>query len=507
MPTGESSAPKPSDAPSASAPSGTSSSRPAWHSLHLWQIQPLRDALILVCLVGLIYLGFILSTITVPILLALGLAYLFEPLVKKLTSLGNGRILTRRGVAILIIISAGLLIFVPAVLTLTFGLVQGASYARAISTKIETTIRSIDKPDDATLQAKVAQQGLGWQRIRTTVINLRKEHERLQQMEDEQSPPSAPLPSAPSNGTSPFQTAPIPNLNPALIEPQKLPATAPSQEFVEPDRLAAFLYRTGRQGALWLQQHTSQVGTSLLTTGSTVAQTVGSVFGSIASIAFGAGLTAFFFFFFVVGWGQVESFLRSLIPDFAQSQTLTLIAKMDKVIAGFVRGRLTICAILMVHYSLGYLLIGVPAWLILGPVVGLLCLLPFAGNLGLPVAMLLMWLGAGGTAAEAASWLSWQNNWWWIIAGPLLVHGIGQVLDDYILTPAIQGDSTGMDTPSILFASVTGGILGGFYGLLLAIPVAACLKIVIIDVIKPRFAAWAKGTSKDPLPLGNAPKH
>lgn len=492
-----------SSGPSPQQPTGqpanpAASSRPAWHALHLWQIQPLRDAMILLCILGVIYLGFVLSTITVPILLALGLAYLFEPLVKWMTSLGGGRVFKRRWVALFIIVGAGLLIVVPAILGLTFGLVQGASYARTISTKIETTIRSIDKPDDPALAAKVAEQGMGWQRIRTTVINLRKEHERLQQMEESQPPPN------PLDPDALAKSAPIPNLNPALIAPQDPAAAGATQE---PDRVAAFLYRAGRQAATWIQQHTAQIGSSLLSTGSTVAQTVGSVFGSVASVAFGAGLTAFFFFFFVVGWGRVESFLRSLIPDFAQSQALTLIAKMDKVIAGFVRGRLTICAILMVFYSVGYLLIGVPAWLILGPIVGLLCLLPYVAGIGMPIAMLLMWLSAGSTTTEVTHWLSWQNSWWWIIAGPLLVHGIGQLLDDYLLTPMIQGDSTGMDTPSILFASVAGGILGGFYGLLLAIPVAACLKIVIVDVIKPRFAAWAKGKSKDPFPLGQAPKH
>ena len=57
---------------------------PDWPRLHLWQIQPLRDALILLAVIGLLYLGSVLSIVTVPLLLALLLAYLFEPLVRRM---------------------------------------------------------------------------------------------------------------------------------------------------------------------------------------------------------------------------------------------------------------------------------------------------------------------------------------------------------------------------------------------------------------------------------------
>jgi predicted PurR-regulated permease PerM len=99
-------------------------------------------------------------------------------------------------------------------------------------------------------------------------------------------------------------------------------------------------------------------------------------------------------------------------------------------------------------------------------------------------------------------YFDFQNTAWWIIGAPLVVHAVGQVLDDYVLTPRIQGRGTGMDTPTILFASMAGGVLAGFYGLLLAIPVAACLKIVLKEVVSPRFRAWQTGEVRDPLPVG-----
>ncbi len=41
----------------------------------------------------------------------------------------------------------------------------------------------------------------------------------------------------------------------------------------------------------------------------------------------------------------------------------------------------------------------------------------------------------------------------------------------------------------------------GVYGMLLAIPAAACLKIVCTDVLLPSVRAWTKGQAEDPLPI------
>ncbi|MEO2144578.1 MAG: hypothetical protein ABGY32_01650, partial [bacterium] len=64
--------------------SDPSDSRPPWARMHLWQIQWVRDLLIGSAFLGLLMLGHRLSLVTVPLLLALGLAYLLEPLMRGL---------------------------------------------------------------------------------------------------------------------------------------------------------------------------------------------------------------------------------------------------------------------------------------------------------------------------------------------------------------------------------------------------------------------------------------
>jgi len=88
------------------------------------------------------------------------------------------------------------------------------------------------------------------------------------------------------------------------------------------------------------------------------------------------------------------------------------------------------------------------------------------------------------------------------VLAPTLFYFIGQALDDYVWTPKIQGKSTDMSTPMILFASLAGGVLFGVFGLLIAIPLAACLKILLQEIFWPRFKAWAEGRENDFLPIG-----
>jgi len=187
-------------------------------------------------------------------------------------------------------------------------------------------------------------------------------------------------------------------------------------------------------------------------------------------------------------------FGRNLIPDRIKPKSLDLISKMDRVIAAFVRGRLTICAIQCVVFSVAYFLIGIPTPVLLGVLVGVLSIVPYLALVGLPISIALLWLDPAG---------GFRSEWWWVLGAPAAVYFLGQALDDYVWTPMIQGKSTNMDTPTILFASLAGGVLAGAYGLLLAIPAAACVKILLREVFWPKFVEWSEGRAKDILPISD----
>jgi predicted PurR-regulated permease PerM len=91
--------------------------------------------------------------------------------------------------------------------------------------------------------------------------------------------------------------------------------------------------------------------------------------------------------------------------------------------------------------------------------------------------------------------------WLWIVLAPCLVFGLVQFLEGYVLLPLIAGKATDLDPVSIFVAVLAGAALAGVYGMLLSIPVAACLKIYLREVVMPRLRAWSSGRANDPLPF------
>ena len=154
-----------------------------------------------------------------------------------------------------------------------------------------------------------------------------------------------------------------------------------------------------------------------------------------------------------------------------------------------------IAVILAIMYAVGWTIVGVPYAIPLGILIGAFSLIPYLGGIGLPLSIGLM-------AADQFSLPgSEQMAWWGIILWPGLVYMICQFSDDYALTPLIAGKATNLDPVSIVVAILAGGALAGLYGMLIAIPVAACIKILIREIFMPRIRDWIDGRVDDPLPI------
>jgi predicted PurR-regulated permease PerM len=418
-----------------------------WTRLHVWQIQWVRDLLLIFTIVGIIWLGYRLSVVTVPLLVALALAYIVEPTVKWME---RRRIASRQGAALFIIVFGALLVVLPVTLGLGYAAAQGVKLASSITARVDELVASVNNPEDEGLRERLPADS--WRRIRDYVV----EQERLRKL-------------AETNALN------------SDIEGPPPPEARPSD-----------MYNAAMWVAKQLEKNWQAIGTRALQAGGGAIGGAFAVVRSVGGTLFGVFLTAFFFYFFCTGWGRVLAAWQQLIPPGSHHRLVFLLGRMDRVIAGFVRGRVIVCLCLTTVYTLGYWAVGVPAPFLVGPFTGILTLIPYAAGFSSPVAMLMMWLDPGGA--------DWQNQWWWIIGGPLLVLGIAQFLDDWILTPMIQGKATNMDVPTVLFASIAGGSLAGIYGLLVAIPVAACIKILLEEVLWPRVREWIQGRAKDPLP-------
>lgn len=459
---------------------------------HIWQIQPVRDLLVIIAVLLLLWLGAKLSVVTVPLLLAMLIAYLVEPLVQRATKVSW---ISRQGAAAAIIVVVVLVVIVPAVIGGVFAARQGIT---TVSRLTENIIVLDDVVSDGAAEEDLERlPGQFWQGLATQLVQIRESADRVRERRDRGMSPLPEDENEPGgNEDEPFDGSGTGD--PAEGDPEA--DSESSGEIADPYTIppaeATLIYGLFEQISDWVTENRGLIAQRLSSSGADLVRwLVGTLF-SIFSLGFMAFLTAFFFFFICTGWGKVRAFWFSLIPERRQGRAVDLLSQMDAVIAGFVRGRLTIMLIQCVIFSVGYLIIGTPAAIILGVAVGVLSIVPYLALVGIPISIVLMLLAVDPSTAD-----SFRGQWWWMVLAPIGVYMIGQAADDYVLTPLIQGKSTGLDTPTVLFASLAGGILAGFYGLLVAIPVAACIKILLREIVWPKFKDWAEGRASDPLPI------
>lgn len=415
--------------------------KPLWATLHLWQMQPVRDILLGLGLFALIIIGQKTSVVTVPLLLAILLAYLFEPvIVWMMNKFGS----SRRVSVIAILVAVVVFVIIP--------IFAGGAYATAQLVGFTTdTISNIDRV------SRAIQPGAVSPREKLTGTYVPQDPNEI--------PPSA-VPGA------------------WLWVYDEIEAAQTNSSSSLGDALDVAIG--------WISTNSEQIAKTTASVSVDVfnraLRTIGAAFG----LSFMVFVTVFFFFFTATEWVKLKHFGVKLLPDKNRDRIIDLLVKFDAVISGFIRGRITIAFIQAIVFSIGYFIIGVPGAFILGPVVAILSIVPYLALIGLPISISLLALqGHEG----------FRGQWWWIVSAPTALYFLGQALDDYVWTPKIQGKNTGMDTPTILFASLAGGALFGVFGLLIAIPIAACVKILIQEIFWPRFKEWAEGRADDPLPI------
>lgn len=214
---------------------------------------------------------------------------------------------------------------------------------------------------------------------------------------------------------------------------------------------------------------------------------VGSVISSTLYLVIVALLIPIYFFFFAWEFPAFVRWFERYIPASRRTRAMQIGRKMDDAVSGFFRDRVIIGLIMALVLAIGWspLIADVPYWLLLALITGLLSLIPYAGLLGLLAAVGLkaLELAQGGDATT--------SNWLWGMGLLLAVYAIVQSLESIVLTPWIQGHSLNMSTVTILIIVFIGGAIGGVFGLLLCIPVAACIKILLQEIYLPRLRAWA----------------
>src|SRR3989440_7699003 len=189
-------------------------------------------------------------------------------------------------------------------------------------------------------------------------------------------------------------------------------------------------------------------------------------------------------FFFLRDWPRLIEWIRRMVPPASRHELLPLGEQVSILLSRYVRGQLLLVVIMSTATIIGLTLFGVPFSLLLGLMTGVLEVIPIIGP-----------ITAGAVACLVA--LGNPNPFGWsqlVYVGAIAaMYTILRHAEDYFVIPLVIGRIVRLHPALVIFALLSGGAVFGLIGVVLAVPVAATLRLVLIYVN-------AKLRDEDPFP-------
>jgi predicted PurR-regulated permease PerM len=193
-----------------------------------------------------------------------------------------------------------------------------------------------------------------------------------------------------------------------------------------------------------------------------------SSLGRIGSSAFAVLTILVLTFMMLVEGPKNVAFMRELIAADKRPHADRLAFDMYRVIKGFINGQVILAVLAAIVITPVFVILGVSYPIALMGIVFICGLIPMVGA---TIGAVIVSLVALATSPFAA-----------LIV--FIYYVLYQQIENYIIQPRIQANSTDM-SPLLIFASVIIGVsFGGLFGGLFAIPIAGCIRIALLDYLK-----------------------
>jgi predicted PurR-regulated permease PerM len=223
----------------------------------------------------------------------------------------------------------------------------------------------------------------------------------------------------------------------------------------------------------WLANRNIEIGANLVSTLSSQLGNVSSALVSLPIAIFSSLFDIVVMFFISVYWlieaPAIHRFLLSLFPEGRRERADYVVRRMGREMGGFIRGAVLDGLIIGASTYIGLLLLGVNYPLVLGMIAGLLEFVPWIGPIIAAVPLVGSALLQSPTKALEA------------LAFVLVLHQF----EGNIVLPNVMYTQTSITPLLVLIALVVGSAIGGVLGALVAIPLAAALRVFVREVIAP----------------------
>ena len=169
-------------------------------------------------------------------------------------------------------------------------------------------------------------------------------------------------------------------------------------------------------------------------------------------------------FYMLIDLPQVQRRAVGLLPPDQRDEAVHVGRQLNTAVGGFLRGQLLVALIVGVMLSFGYWLIDLPFWLLIGVVGGLLNIVPFLGP----------WVGGALGVIVAFATTDVQTAVWAVVVAVVV-----QQIDNNFISPTVLRATVRLHPAVILIVLVLGGAIAGIWGVIIAVPLAATVKILL----------------------------
>jgi len=218
-----------------------------------------------------------------------------------------------------------------------------------------------------------------------------------------------------------------------------------------------------------LGDYASTVASSILAPASNVLTRLMGGTLSVIGSAFAALVVLVLAVYLLNDFDRMLAGIQALIPSRWRATVTSYAEEINQILSHFLRGQLTVMAVLAVLYGGAYALLGLRLAVPIGIAAGVLNFIPYLGGAFALVAGILMSLLDGWHAGQ--------------LVGVVLAYTVVQTLEGFVITPRIIGKTVGLPEIWVLVALFVGGEIFGFLGVLLAVPAAAVAKIFVAHAV------------------------
>ena len=187
-------------------------------------------------------------------------------------------------------------------------------------------------------------------------------------------------------------------------------------------------------------------------------------------------------FYLLLDARKIRESLIKFAPKQAASEIQNLLNRLARMLNHYIRGQLKLSFIMFAITTIALSIFGVKNALLLGLLAGITEVIPIIG----PIIALIPALLVSFFTQSDFGILAYVDAGW---LRALIVVGfyIGlQYVEGNFMVPRIMGKDLNLHPLTVMFSLLAGGYLAGLFGMILALPIAACLK-VIFETYYPSF--------------------